>query len=166
MVGYCLLSEVYGSDFNTSEKKLPEYKPDDRIYITQNIIGDGNDSDLLKSNNVTNLNSYNKYAYDNYGNNNLDECYNYPVYDVNYSEENQMEAEHFNPTNHHVHKMTCEEYLAHYDSCSICRSKLKNRLGVDDIITTDISDIVIYVLGGLLIIILLDAFLRLGKKMK
>ena len=61
---------------------------------------------------------------------------------------------------------TCDDLNSHLLTCQVCQKNVKNRYSKLDDSKKKIIDIFIFLLLGILILFILDIFVRLGKMMK
>ena len=62
--------------------------------------------------------------------------------------------------------ITCDDVESHLNNCTKCQNKMKNRYSKLDDSKKKMIDVVIFLLIGILLLFILDIFVRLGKMLK
>jgi len=62
--------------------------------------------------------------------------------------------------------VTCGDIETHFNNCTRCQRKMKNRYAKLDDSKKKMIDIVMFLLIGILLLFILDIFVRLGKMLK
>lgn len=131
-----LLDEVYGKDFLTSSSNV---YPSEFYESHTDMLDDMADDDLY-------------HSYENEIK---------KVENIQKKEKNkEKKIETFNK------EFTCSDMNSHLLICQVCQKNVKNRYSQLDDSKKKMIDVFIFLLLGILILFILDIFVRLGKMMK